>query len=89
MVQAFIFGPALFVLALVWIFIALGIILPIWAIVDASSHSKTAFHAAGSSKTAWIVVIVTFTLLFDVVGFALSIFYLFVTRPRVRQFDLR
>ena len=84
-----IIGPALFVLALVWFLIALGIILPIWAIIDAASHSSAAFHAARSSKATWIVVIITFTVLFDVGGLALSIFYLAVTRPRIRQFEVR
>jgi len=68
--------------------VALAIAVPIWAIVDAASHSNAAFHAAGSSKTTWIVVITVFTVLFDFVGLILAIFYLAVTRPRVRQFDL-
>ena len=55
-------------------------------IIDAASRSNAAFHAAGSSKATWIVVLVVFTVLFDVVGLVLAIFYLAGTRPRVRQF---
>ena len=86
---AFVFGPAPFVLAFVWLIVAVGIILPIWAIVDVASHPTEAFRAAGSSKATWIVAIVAFTILFDVIGLALSIFYLAVTRAKVRRFDLR
>ena len=87
MVEAFIFGPGLFLIPLLWMMIAVSIAVPIWAIVDAASHSNAAFHAAGSSKATWIVVLVAFTILFDVVGLFLAIFYLAVTRQRVRRFD--
>jgi hypothetical protein len=87
-VLAFVSIPAFFALVVLWSVIVVAIGVPIWAIVDAASHSHAAFHAAGSSKTTWIIVIVAFTILFDVVGFVLSVYYLVVTRPRVRRFDL-
>ena len=86
MVGAFIFGPGLLVLPLLWLVVVLAVAIPVWAIIDAASRSNAAFHAAGSSKATWIVVLVVFTVLFDVVGLVLAIFYLAGTRPRVRQF---
>ena len=61
----------------------LGLAMPIWAIADAASRPATAFYAAGSNKTAWIVVIVV-TLVMGL-GIFLGAYYLLSTRPRVRR----
>ena len=60
------------------------LVLPIWALVDASSRPAGAFAAAGSSKGMWIALIVVFTLLTGIVGVVLSIVYLATIRRRVK-----
>lgn len=78
-----IFGPNLLVVGFIF-FILFGC--SIWAIIDASSHSKRDFYEAGSSKVAWIVVIAVFTLFFSF-GCLIAIYYLIRVRPRVRRID--
>lgn len=60
-----------------------SIVVPIWAVVDALSHSAVAFYAAGSNKTAWIVVIVA-SGIFGM-GFFLGGYYLLVTRRNLQR----
>ena len=73
-----VFGLALPMVALV------GIALPLWAIVDALSRPAVAFYAAGSNKTAWIIVLLVFTLVLGI-GFFLAAFYLVSVRKKVQQ----
>jgi hypothetical protein len=73
-----IFGPDLPIIVL------LGIALPLWAIVDAISRPAVAFYAAGSSKTAWVIVLVVFTFVLGI-GLFLAAFYLVSVRRRVQQ----
>jgi hypothetical protein len=80
MVLAAIFGPD-FLVALIVLF--LGVVVPIWAVVDAANRPAVAFYGAGSNKTAWIVVIVIAWLVG--LGFFLGGFYLLFTRPKVRR----
>jgi hypothetical protein len=73
------FGPDLLI-ALAVLFFTVGV--PVWAIVDAASRPAVAFYAAGSNKTAWIVVLAVAFLLG--IGFLLGGFYLLATRRKVR-----
>jgi hypothetical protein len=73
-----IFGPDLPIIVL------LGIALPLWAIVDAISRPAVAFYAAGSNKTAWVIVLVVFTFVLGI-GLFLAAFYLVSVRRRVQQ----
>ncbi len=61
-----------------------GLVIPIWALVDAISRPTGAFSAAGSSKGMWIALIVLFCLFTGIVGVVLSIVYLTSIRPRVK-----
>lgn len=76
-----VFGPDLFVVAI--IFLA-GLVIPIWAIADAASRPTQAFAVAGSSKAMWISLIVVFWLITGVIGFVLACVYLASIRPRVK-----
>ena len=78
MILANIFGPTLSVVFL------LGIALPLWAIVDALSRPAVAFYAAGSNKTAWIIVLLVFTFVLGI-GLFLAAFYLVSVRRKVQQ----
>lgn len=80
MVLAAIYGPDLLILLVVLI---CGVVVPIWAIVDAAKRPAVAFYGAGSNKTAWIVVIVIAWLIGF--GFFLGGFYLLFTRRKVRR----
>jgi hypothetical protein len=76
MILANVFGPALPIVVLV------GIALPLWAIVDALSRPAVAFYAAGSNKTAWIIVLLVFTFVLGI-GFFLAAFYLVSVRKKI------
>jgi hypothetical protein len=76
-----VFGLDLFFLLLV---LVVGLVVPIWAIVDAASRPSGAFSAAGSSKTMWIVLIVVGWLVTGLIGIILAVVYLASIRPRVR-----
>jgi hypothetical protein len=64
--------------------LVVGLVMPIWAIVDAASRPSGAFSAAGSSKTMWIVLIVVGWLVTGLIGIILAVVYLVSIRPRVR-----
>jgi hypothetical protein len=76
-----VFGLDLVVVLLV---LVVGLVVPVWAIVDAASRPSGAFSAAGSSKTMWIVLIVVGWLVTGLIGVVLAIVYLASIRPRVR-----
>jgi hypothetical protein len=76
-----VFGPDLFVVLIV---VIVGLVIPIWAIVDAASRPSGAFAAAGSSKAMWISLIAVFWLVTGVIGFVLACVYLASIRLRVR-----
>jgi general stress protein CsbA len=81
-----IFGPDLLVVLFVLIFLLGFLGISIWAIVDVSSHSKEDFDSAGSSKTAWIIVISVFTVFYGC-GSLIAIYYLLVVRPKVLRVE--
>jgi Na+-driven multidrug efflux pump len=76
-----VFGPDLFVVLFI---LVVGLVVPVWAIVDAASRPSGAFSAAGSSKTMWIVLIVVGWLVTGLIGIVLALVYLVSIRPRVR-----
>jgi hypothetical protein len=61
-------------------------VLPIAALVSASSFSRVAFYQAHSSKTAWIVILAVGMLL-SPVGVFFALYYFSFVRRRVRRFD--
>jgi hypothetical protein len=83
-----IFGPDAALVLIVPIIILALIGLSVWAIVDVSSHSKKDFYEAGSSKTAWIIVIAVFTFLYGFGAF-IAIYYLIRVRPKVLAIEAR
>lgn len=64
--------------------VIVGLVVPIWALIDAISRPTAAFVAAGSSKGMWIALIVIFWFFTGVIGLILSVVYLASIRPRVR-----
>jgi general stress protein CsbA len=83
-----IFGPDLLV-ALFFVVVIVALVgISIWAIVDVASHSKEDFYSAGSSKTAWIVVIALFTVVYGF-GSLIAIYYLVWVRPKVQRVEMQ
>lgn len=72
-----VFGADLLIILLV-------IALPLWAIIDALSRPAVAFYAAGSNKTAWVIVLLVATFVLGI-GLFLAAFYLTSVRRKVRQ----
>src|ERR1700722_15350933 len=82
MFVSLIFGPDILIVFVPFFLIAV----PIWAIVDVSTHSNTDFYEAGYSKTAWIIVIALLTFVFDC-GFFTAIYYLIRVRPKLHRVE--
>ena len=61
----------------------LGLVIPIWAIIDAAGRPAVAFYGAGSNKTVWILVLVVSTLFGF--GFLFGAYYLIGVRRKVRR----
>jgi hypothetical protein len=61
----------------------LSLVVPLMAIIHAANQSAVAFYAAGSNKTAWIVVLVVSTLLG--LGLLLGAWYLLVVRAKLQR----
>ena len=76
-----VFGPDIFVAIVI---LGVGLVIPVWAIVDAASRPSGAFAAAGSSKAMWLVLIVIGWLVTGLIGIILAVVYLASIRPRVR-----
>jgi hypothetical protein len=74
------FGPDLLIVLVALVF---GLLVPLWAVIDAASRPAGAFYGAGSNKTTWVVVIAVAW--FFGLGFFLGGFYLVFTRPKVRR----
>jgi hypothetical protein len=83
-----IFGPDVAIVLIVPIIILTLIGVSVWAIVDVASHSKRDFYEAGSSKTAWIIVIAVFTFFYGF-GVVIAIYYLIGVRPKVLTIEAR
>ena len=71
--------------AIMLLFGLAGLVIPLWAIVDAASRPSGAFMAAGSSKSLWVSLILITWLLTGIIGFVLAVVYLASIRPRVRS----
>jgi hypothetical protein len=80
------FGPDILIVLTVLILLLALFGLSIWAIIDASLHSKRDFFEAGSSKVAWIIVIAIFTVFFGF-GTLIAIYYLIRVRPKVLMIE--
>ncbi len=76
-----VFGADLLIVAII---VLVGVVLPVWAVVDAASRPSGAFTAAGSSKAMWISLIVVFWFITGIIGLVLACVYLASIRPRVR-----
>ena len=74
------FGPIEFVVLLAGL--ALGLVLPIWAIVDAAGRPDAVWVAAGQNKTLWIVLIAVLTVLCGA-GWIVALIYLLAIRPKL------
>ena len=71
-----------------------GLVLKVWALVDAVSRPAPAFEAAGKlTKVVWVVILVAAVLLggasvmglFGLIGLIAAIVYLVDVRPAVRS----
>jgi hypothetical protein len=69
---------------LVFLIFVVGLVVPLWAIIDAAMRPSGAFAAAGSSKAMWIALIAVFWFLTGIIGVVLSCVYLGAIRPRVK-----
>jgi Protein of unknown function (DUF2516)/Protein of unknown function (DUF2510) len=79
-----IFGPDLLVVGAFLLISAVGLIITLWAIIDAAGRPSMAFTAAGTSKALWITLIAVLFFFTGVIGFILAIVYLASIRPRVK-----
>jgi hypothetical protein len=63
--------------------VIVAVALPVVAIIDALVWPACAFYGAGSTKTAWVIVLAVATVLG--IGVLLGAWYLFGVRPSVKQ----
>jgi hypothetical protein len=68
----------------VMIFAVLTMVVPLWAVIDALTRPAVAFYAAGSNKTAWVIVLLVATFVLGI-GLFLAAYYLIAVRRKVRQ----
>ena len=78
MILANVYVPAISIVVL------LALALPLWAIVDAHSRPAAAFYAAGSNKSAWVIVLLVFTFVLGI-GLYMAAFNLVSVRRRLQQ----
>lgn len=62
----------------------LSVVVPLVAIIHAANQSAVSFYAAGSNKTAWIVILIVFTVLG--LGLLLGAWYLLVVRAKLQRY---
>jgi hypothetical protein len=62
----------------------LTMVIPLWAVIDALARPAVAFYAAGSNKTAWVIVLLVATFVLGI-GLFLAAYYLIAVRRKVRQ----
>lgn len=75
-------GPSEF-LIIILLVIPLGLVFPIWGIVDAAGRPDSAWARAEQSKTLWIVLQAVGMLV--CFGWILAVVYLVAIRPKVKQ----
>jgi hypothetical protein len=73
-----------FYVALIWVGLLAGLVVPLWAVIDAISRPTPAFAAAGSSKAIWLTLMLVFWFFTIFIGLVLAVVYLASIRPRVR-----
>jgi hypothetical protein len=78
MILATLFGPN------VPVVVFIGFALPLWAIIDVLSRPAVAFYAAGSNKTAWVIVLLVSTFILGV-GLFVAAFYLVRVRRKIQK----
>jgi hypothetical protein len=78
MMLAEVFGSDLLIVVI------MGMAIPLWAIIDALSRPAVAFYGAGTSKTAWVIVLLVATFVLGV-GLLLGLFYLISVRRKVHN----
>jgi len=71
-------GPTVMILAL------FTMLIPLWAVIDALTRPAVAFYAAGSNKTAWVIVLLVATFVLGI-GLFLAAYYLIAVRRKVQQ----
>jgi hypothetical protein len=76
-----ILGPDFLIAAL----FTLVYVIPIVALINASTKSSESFETAGFSKPKWIFSMVLLTLLGSIIGLAVAIRYLSSTRPKINR----
>lgn len=75
-------APELGLLLVLLLLAIVTLAVPIWAVIDIAVKPDRAWHAAGRSKTRWLVAIILCSLLgLGIVGAVVAIVYL--TGPRV------
>jgi hypothetical protein len=62
---------------------ALILIIPIWAIIDAASRPDKQWLGIGNNKGLWVILMLLGTLFCGPVGLIAAIYYLAVMRPRL------
>ncbi|HVX19073.1 MAG TPA: DUF2516 family protein [Acidimicrobiales bacterium] len=78
--MGFVEGP---VILIVLVILVMGLVLPLWALIDAASRPDWAWQQIGSAKSTYIILIVVGFFLFGIVGLIASIVYLAAARPRL------
>jgi hypothetical protein len=64
--------------------VLLTVFVDLWAILSIIPRPASAFDAAGTSKTLWLVLIIGGIVVFNL-GFFVSLWYLFIVDPKVRR----
>jgi fumarate reductase subunit D len=67
------------------VLLPIAILLPAWAVIDASRTSKSTFTSIGRSKGRWVVMMVIVFLVGDASLLLLPIYYLIRVRPQLNR----
>ncbi len=62
----------------------LGVVLCVWAMIDAAIRPDPAWKDAGQNKVLWIVLLLAALLVLRPVGILVAIAYFAVIRPKIR-----
>ena len=70
-------------IAVILTFLAVGLALPVWAIVDALRASEAQWDAVGQSRLVWVAVILVGAVCGGFFGVVLAAVYLLTVRPKL------